>query len=51
VELPYKAVRTNIAEALHVIAHLERRQGRRAVTEVLRITDYDPPPIDITSNP
>jgi pilus assembly protein CpaF len=42
VELPYKAVRTNIAEALHITVHLERRQGRRLVSEVLRVQHYDP---------
>lgn len=42
VEFPYKAVRSNIAEALHMVVHLERRQGRRRVTEVLRVQHYDP---------
>jgi pilus assembly protein CpaF len=42
VDLPYKAIRTNIAEALNVIVHIERRKGRRSVTEVLRIERYDP---------
>ena len=42
VELPYKAVRSNIAEALNLLVHSERRQGKRHVTEVLRIERYDP---------
>jgi pilus assembly protein CpaF len=35
-------VRSNIAEALNLIVHIERRQGRRVVSEVLRIVRYDP---------
>lgn len=42
IELPYKAIRSNIAEALSLIVHIERRGGRRAVTEILRIKRYDP---------
>ena len=42
IELPYKAIRSNIAEALNLIVHIERRKGRRAVTEILRIKRYDP---------
>ena len=42
VELPYRAVRANIGEALHWLVHLERRQGSRAVTEVLKLRRYAP---------
>jgi len=35
VELPYKAVRSNIAEALNLLVHIDRRNGRRFVTEIL----------------
>jgi hypothetical protein len=42
VELPYRAVRNNIAEALNLLVHIERRQGRRLVSQVLRIEKYDP---------
>jgi pilus assembly protein CpaF len=41
-ELPYRTIRSNIAEALHYVVHLDRRQGPRQVTGVLRITGYDP---------
>jgi pilus assembly protein CpaF len=40
--LPYKAVRSNIGEALNLLVHIERRRGERKVTEVLRIDGYDP---------
>jgi pilus assembly protein CpaF len=41
VEMPYRAVRSNIAEALSLIVHIERRQGRRFVRQVMTITGYD----------
>ncbi len=33
IELPYTAIRANIAEVLSVIVHIERRHGRRLVSE------------------
>lgn len=42
VDLPYRAVRSNIAEAIGVVAHLERRQGQRFVREILAVARYDP---------
>lgn len=41
VELPHRAVRSNIGDALHLLVHLSRRQGKRCVTEVLRVRSYD----------
>jgi pilus assembly protein CpaF len=41
VELPYQAVRANIADAVHWLLHLERRQGKRLAWELLRIDGYD----------
>jgi pilus assembly protein CpaF len=35
--LPYQTVRRLITECVHVVVHLERRQGIRAVTEVVRV--------------
>jgi pilus assembly protein CpaF len=40
VELPYRAIKTNIGDSLNVIIQLERRPGRRFVTEVLEINGY-----------
>jgi pilus assembly protein CpaF len=42
VELPYRAIRTNIADSLNVIVQVERRPGRRYISEVLVINGYDP---------
>jgi pilus assembly protein CpaF len=42
VELPYQAVRANIADVLHLVIHLDRRDGRRIVSEVLRLVRFDP---------
>jgi len=42
VELPYKAIRTNIAETLDLVVHLDRRKDKRVVTELLRIKRYEP---------
>lgn len=42
VELPYRAIKTNIGDSLNVIVQLERRPGRRYVSEVLEINGYDP---------
>jgi Flp pilus assembly CpaF family ATPase len=37
VELPYRAIKNNIAGSLNVIVQLERRPGRRYVSEILEI--------------
>lgn len=41
VELPYRAIKSNIAASLNLLIHIERRPGRRFVSEVLRIAGYD----------
>src|SRR6202040_352391 len=41
VELPYTAIKTNIGDSVNVIVHLERRPGRRFVSEVLEINGYN----------
>jgi pilus assembly protein CpaF len=42
VELPYRAIKSNIGDSLHVVIHIERRPGRRYISEVLEINNYDP---------
>jgi pilus assembly protein CpaF len=42
VEMPYRAIKINIADSLHVIVQIERRPGSRYVSEVLEIRAYDP---------
>lgn len=42
VDLPYGAIKTDIGDSVNVVVHLERRPGRRFVSEVLEIHGYDP---------
>ena len=42
VELPYQAIRANIGDAVHLLIHLDRRNGRRIVVEALRLERFDP---------
>jgi Flp pilus assembly CpaF family ATPase len=42
VDLPYRAIKTNIADSLNIVIQVERRPGRRYVSEVLEINGYDP---------
>jgi pilus assembly protein CpaF len=41
VDLPYAAIRYGISECLQVLAHLERRHGRRVLTQLVRVRRYD----------
>ncbi len=40
VELPYRAIKSNIADSLNLLVHVERRPGIRFVSEVLEIAGY-----------
>jgi Flp pilus assembly CpaF family ATPase len=42
VDLPYRAIKTNVGDSVDVVVHLERRPGRRFVSEVVEIHGYDP---------
>jgi len=42
VELPYRSIKSNIADSLHVVIQIERRPGHRYISEVLEINGYDP---------
>lgn len=42
VELPYAAIKSNIADSLNAVIQIERRPGRRFISEVLEINSYDP---------
>ncbi len=44
IDLPYRAIKANIADSLNLIVQLERRPGQRFVSEVLEIRGYDPEP-------
>jgi pilus assembly protein CpaF len=41
IDLPYRAIQSNIADALDLILHVERRSGRRYLAELLRLGGYD----------
>lgn len=41
VEIPYRAVKANIADSLNIVVQIERRPGSRYVSEVLEISGYD----------
>jgi pilus assembly protein CpaF len=42
VELPYRPIKSTIADSVNVVVHVERRPGRRFIAEVLEIQHYDP---------
>jgi pilus assembly protein CpaF len=41
IELPYKAIRSNIGDAVQLLLHIERRSGRRYIAQLLRLIRYD----------
>jgi pilus assembly protein CpaF len=42
IDLPYLAIKTNIGDSLDVVIHVERRPGRRFISEVLEVNAYNP---------
>lgn len=40
--MPYSAIKANIADSLNVVVQIERRPGKRFVSEILEIRLYDP---------
>jgi pilus assembly protein CpaF len=42
IELPYKAIKTNVGDSIEVLIHVERRPGRRFISEVVELKRYDP---------
>src|ERR1700683_5596770 len=42
IELPYRAIKSGIGDSLNVVVQIERRPGRRFISEVLEIVSYDP---------
>ena len=42
VEIPYRAIKTNIADSLNIIIQIERRPGIRFISQVLDIRGYNP---------
>ncbi len=41
IDLPYRALRSSIADALNLLVHLERRHDKRLVTQLLSIRNYN----------
>src|SRR5207245_190840 len=41
-KLPYRAIKSNIADSLSILVHLNRRPGRRFISEVVEISGYNP---------
>ena len=42
VQLPFPAIKANIATALNLLVHIDRRPGLRYVSEVLEVRGYEP---------
>ena len=42
VELPYRAIKSSIADSVDIVIQIERRPGRRLISEVIEIKGYDP---------
>jgi pilus assembly protein CpaF len=51
IELPYKAIKANIADSIHLLVHIERRHTKRFVSEVLELASYSPGNDHYTFNP
>lgn len=41
-DLPFPAIQSNIAEAVNIVVQLERRAGKRYVSEILSLAGYNP---------
>ncbi len=42
IEMPYRAIKANIAESLNVVVQMERRPGARFISEVSEILGFEP---------
>lgn len=41
VQLPFQAIRSSIGDSINVLLHIERRNGRRIVSELVEVDGYD----------
>jgi Flp pilus assembly CpaF family ATPase len=41
IDLPYKAIKSNIGDSVDLVVQLERRSGIRRVSEALSVRGYD----------
>lgn len=51
IELPYKAIKANVADSIHFLVHIERQQSKRFVSEILELRAYSPTDDNYTLNP
>jgi len=42
IEIPYRAIKSDIADSLDIVVQIERRPGTRCVVEVIEILGYEP---------
>ena len=42
IDLPYSSIKASIGDSLNIVIHIERRPGRRFISEVLEINTYNP---------
>lgn len=41
VDLPHRAIQSEIGDLVNLVVHIERREGHRLLSDVLRIDGYD----------
>jgi pilus assembly protein CpaF len=51
IELPYKAIKANIADSIHLLVHIKRRHAKRFISEILELRSYSPTEDQYTLNP
>jgi len=42
IEIPYRAIKSCIADSLNIVVHVERRPGLRTISEVVEVRGYHP---------
>jgi pilus assembly protein CpaF len=42
IDLPYRAIQTEIGDLIDLVVHIERREGKRYVAGVIEVQDFDP---------
>jgi pilus assembly protein CpaF len=41
IDLPYKAIKSNLADCIHLLLHIERKGGHRFVSQLVEVHGYD----------
>jgi pilus assembly protein CpaF len=42
IDLPYRSIKASIGDSINIVIHVERRPGRRFISQVLEINSYNP---------